>query len=351
MKNYGIDLEKEKQDTSEKDWVFGADSPVGLGDKIAGLVIALHAWSYPRNGIYPRIMETINHCVILFNEKLKKYFPIGEIQNGLEDFMDCVTRGHNNEIEKQTNYILDFKLFSNDLVAWLNEKGYLTSDEHGVLTGIEVADRFPAILSNTSRSGNSMIAPIQAIHDYGCIPKSMLPKRDNMTWSQYHNKNDITEEMMELGREWKKRILINYEKVYKSRFDKFIGDIKWYIFDNYIDKVDGDFVKRLAPDYNFMNYGYRIIINEIKQNIMDKTKAKIVKIANSKEVGIYVPAIGEKTFINIASNHGINVPIVNDEIDWENVNIMGEVELYEKGEKASELIKPNFWEFIKKLWS
>ncbi len=36
--------------------------------------------------------------------------------------MDCVTRGHNNEIEKQTNYILDFKLFSNDLVAWLNEK-------------------------------------------------------------------------------------------------------------------------------------------------------------------------------------------------------------------------------------
>ena len=32
------------------------------------------------------------------------------------------------------------------------------------------------------------------------------------------------------------------------------------IFDNYIDTVDGDFVKKLAANYNLYEYGYRAYI-------------------------------------------------------------------------------------------
>jgi hypothetical protein len=36
---------------------------------------------------------------------------------------------------------------------------------------------------------------------------------------------------------------------------------KYTAFDNYIDQVDGDYIKRLSTDFNFFDYGYRIIIS------------------------------------------------------------------------------------------
>jgi len=298
MTNYGLDLEKEKLDRSEEDYIFGSGSLTGLADKVAGLVIALHAWPSPINGIYPRVIKVINHCVCFFSESIKKYFPLGEIQRGVQDFMDCVTRGHNNEIEKQLNYIVDLGMFSDELVDWLTEKGYITDN------GLELSDRFPAMLSNTSRNGNSMKAPIQAILDHGCIPKSMLPANSSMTWDAYHNKDDITDEMLELGKEWIKRIKINYEIVYDRDFSNF-SEIKWEIFDNYIDRTDGDYVKRLAPNYKLMNYGYKILINEIIYKSMSKTLAKLGKDKNSNGLSIILPQTSEEALYANLLNHNI----------------------------------------------
>ena len=292
-KNYGLDLEREEQDRTDEDWIFGAKPLIGLSDKVAGLVIVLFAWPQPKDGVYPRVTNKFNHVVCFFNRKWKQYFSKGEVQKAAEDFMDCVSRGHNEEIEKQLNYLLQNDLLSHENTQWLKNNGYTV--EGGK---VELSDRFPAILSNTTRNGNSVKAPIEAIRKFGCIPKSMLPKKAWFMWNDYHKKSDIILEMYDLGLEFKKRILINYEIVYDKDFHKFSGDIKYEIRDSYIDPADGDFEKRLAPNYKLMSYGYRIIINEIPQKPEPQEEEEIMEFYKASESEhperIYQKGVDEK---------------------------------------------------------
>lgn len=261
--NKGFNPEKQKSDETATDWIFGAKTGLqGFSDEIFGLVVALYAWPNPINGVYQKVMTQVNHVVCFFQQKWDKYFPKGEVQKGKEDFMDCVTRGFNNEIEKQINYALDKKLISPETHEWMDKNGYLNS-----LGKAELSDRFTAILSGTTRNGNSMKAPIDSIHRDGCIPKTMLPKSESMTFDQYHDKEKITKNMLDLGQEFLKHFTVNYLTVFKNSFGAFADGVKWDIFDNY-DEDPGeeeDFVKRLAPDYVFYPTGYQVIINEIPQ--------------------------------------------------------------------------------------
>ena len=252
-KQRGLNLSREYRDRTSTDYKFGAVK--GIADEIGGLVIAVFAWPNPINGVYPRVVYPFNHVVIFFQKKLKMFFPEGEVQKGRQDFMDCVTRGHNNEIEKQLNWLIKEKKISVETIEWLHNNKYLNGRGE-----VELSDRFPAMLSNTTRNGNSIKAPIEAIRKYGCIPKSVLPAKDDMTFNQYHNKKDITEQMMNLGQEFLKRFTINYTIVNKRYFSQYAGDIRWDIFDNY-EESEGDFIKRLASNYNFYYYGYQIHLN------------------------------------------------------------------------------------------
>lgn len=162
---------------------------------------------------------------------------------------------------------------------------------------IEFSDRKVAIESGTTKSGNSLKAPIDSTHRDGLIPKAMFPQVES--FEEYHNPDLITDEMKKLGQEFLKRFSINYEKVYEKDLDTLLDrdmlDVAGYawpvpkngeysrtehrpnhafmgirkpmtfIFDNYIDYVDGDFIKKLAQDYDFLDYGYRIIISENKK--------------------------------------------------------------------------------------
>jgi len=272
MKNYGVDLEREKQDREGRDYVFGSGEDIkGMTDNVAGLVTAGFAWPMPINGIYPRTENVINHCFIFFNQLLARFYPKGEKQFGRDDFMDCVARGFHNEFEKQINYAIEMKFLSTETIKWLHDKNYIDSDKKFVIN-----DAFLAILSGTTRNGNSLKRVVDTFINVGCIPKYMLPVSNDMTWDQYHNTNRITEDMKMLGLEFLEKIKINYQIVYPADYGKFSGKIKWEIFDNYIDRTDGDWIKRLAENYNFLGYSYRVIINEkviapkfaIKQNCL-----------------------------------------------------------------------------------
>ena len=231
------------------------------------------------------------------SESRMAYLPLGELQFGREDFMDCATRSWLNIKETKLNYLVKNKLLPAETIQWLRDKGYYSDDR-----GAELSDRFIAIKSGTSRSGNSLIAPLQAGHKYGVIPKKMLPARSDMTWDDYHNQADITSEMENLGLEFLKRIAINYEKVYKEQFSEFrkrdmlnTAGYAWpqpvngiyprveyqynhafmdanlpevTAFDNYLDEgKQGDFLKQLAPDYELMNPSYRIILSIPKKGL------------------------------------------------------------------------------------
>mgnify|MGYP001580655741 FL=1 len=76
QKNYGLNLSKEKAEQSDADWKFGS----------------------------------IQSCLALIHEEERfDYLPKGELQKGVEDFMDCATRGPLNILETKFNWLIQNK--------------------------------------------------------------------------------------------------------------------------------------------------------------------------------------------------------------------------------------------------
>lgn len=269
-KNYGINWAKEIAEQSEEDWEFGADSSLCIG--------------------------------LIPEDEREKYLPVGEVQKGKGDFMDCATRSPLNTLETKFNALYQNDRLLPENKRWLEHSGYV---EDGRIT---FSDRFIAILSGTDKQGNSLKAPCHAIHTYGLIPKHILPAIKTMRFEDYHKKSDITDEMKALGQDFLKRFPINYERVRDVYFDEVIKEDmigvagyawtdpvdgvypqtgrspnhaflyfadRYTIFDNYIDKHDGDFIKKLARNYSLVGYGYRVFISEErlpKDSIIEELK-------------------------------------------------------------------------------
>lgn len=123
------------------------------------------------------------------------FLPLGEDQliKFKFDTMSCVTFSALNNIEMQLKKI----------------------------TGKEFnfSDRFIAIMSGTTRNGNTLVNVADAIRKYGLIPEEMLPFGGN-TFEEYHNKNMITDEMLKVGQEFLKKYDIGYEWIFVGETNK-----------------------------------------------------------------------------------------------------------------------------------
>ena len=270
MKNYGYNPELEKQHQSETDYLVGANSLPALFE-------------------VPRVLVDI-------------YLPRGERQNIGDEKMDCASRSPINKLETDFTYAIQNNLFSKENEQWLRDNGYVTEDER-----IEFSDAFISILSGTTRQGNSLIKPIDTIRNYGLIPKYRLPQLDS--FDDYYNPLRITDELRSLGLDFKDRFDIRYERATESQFGNLlekeslcVGGFAWsvpfegeyprvdmpanhafmlfknpryYAFDNYIDETDGDYIKKLAPDYDFLDIGYRVFV--YKENKIDSQGNAIIK--------------------------------------------------------------------------
>ena len=140
-----------------------------------------------------------------------KYLPKNEKQrNGFES-MCCTNFSSTTAVEILMTRLIEDKLISIGNLAWLNENGYIDDSGH-----INFSDRFDAIVSGTTLSGNTLKAPADAKHKYGLIPESMLPWTDNQ--DEYFKKSNVTTEMYNLGLEFLKRFQINYEFVYPADY-------------------------------------------------------------------------------------------------------------------------------------
>lgn len=258
MKNYGLNIYKEIAEQSREDHVYG-----GLSQPCI-------------TNIEP--------------EEREKYLPAGELQNIGEEKMDCASRSPINILETKFNWLLRNKKISPENEKWLNDNGYIENNS------CLFSDAFVAINSGTTREGNSLKAPLQAIHSQGLVPKKLLPQLDS--FEEHHNPERITESIKQLGLDFLLRFPIEYEKVYTIHSEELLkedilddagyawtvpingvypktdnppnhcfirfGFPKYMAFDNYVDSFDGDFIKQLAPDYNFLDYGYRVKITEQK---------------------------------------------------------------------------------------
>lgn len=254
--NFDVARERREQQP-DKDWKFGAVSQPGV--------------------------------ISVPEAEREAFLPLGETQYGREDFQDCATRSPINKLADDFTYALKHNLLPQDLVDWL--KPY--TDANG---RIDFSDRYIAVLSGTTRQGNSLKSPLEAIRKNGLIPKSMLPKKANMTWEEYNDPKAITQEMKDLGAEFLRRFVVNYEQVARIHFETAlegdmlcVGGHAWtepvngeypktdlpinhafliykrpmaYAFDNY-EEEPGDYIKKLAPNYNFFDYGYRVYISSV----------------------------------------------------------------------------------------
>lgn len=260
MKNYGLNLQLEREHTDGTEY---------LGGKLP-----------------PCKAEALDKLPI---DEMKKYFPKGEIQRSdVEDMMDCASRDRVNYLEAKFNYLFQNNLLTPKQTSFALAFGYYTQN------GFEFSDAYVAIKAGTTKEGNSLKAGLQAVHDWGLIPKYRLPLESWMTWEDYHNPKRITDAMEDLGQKFQEVMgEIFYEKWYDynvekglvtavhawdepnaeglyTRNERQFNHAVWrprpahFIFDNYIDKVDGDFIKQTTPDFNFFDYGYSIIIGEPK---------------------------------------------------------------------------------------
>lgn len=253
QKNRGLDWEKQLKDEKPTDYILGAETP---------------------------------RCIApISKEEFHKYLPAGELQFGREDFMDCATRSPINALEAKLNKFVQTYPF-HPFTDWLISKGYVNEKNK-----VELSDRFIAILSGTTRRGNSLIAPLHTIHERGVIPKKLLPREDNMTWAEYNDSSKITPLMLDLGLEILTWIDITYWKTdLKAKDDisctaghawpipvngvypasnlqpnhAFITQPEYEAFDNY-EEAPGDWFKDLAPNFNLLP-GYRLVI-ELKKKI------------------------------------------------------------------------------------
>ena len=162
-KQYGLDLVKELLDRRPEDWEY-------LG------------------GVSQKCIAQIPL------EERESCLPKGERQDIGEEKMDCASRAPANLLETKFNWLHNQNLLPKKAVSFLAKNGYVTP------WGIEFSDAFVAIKSGTTRQGNSLIAPIEAIHKHGLIPKSMLPQVNS--FDAYYDPKRITPAMENLGKKF-----------------------------------------------------------------------------------------------------------------------------------------------------
>lgn len=252
----------------------------------------------------------------------KNYRPIGETQRGVEDTQDCATRDYINDLETQHNYAYRNRFFIPEVKKFLDDNGYVVW-RNGV-PYVEYADAFIAIKSGTTKQGNSLKAPAQAIHEHGLVPKKLMPLEPHMTWEDYHNPKRITKQIEDLGKQHKAMLPTAYEQVPNEAFRTEIKKYHintgvyawpfpnsqgiyervpnnfnhailietengtWDIQDNYLDNHDQDYIKRLASNYRFYDYGYRIatVAQKSYQQQVD-LYTRLVEVLN-KIVGLLI---------------------------------------------------------------
>ena len=249
MKNSGFNIKLEQEHSEKTDYIFGAASPT---------------------------------CIALIPEEERmNYMPKGELQNIGEEKMDCASRAPVNKIEAKLTYLYQNNKLTLAEVNFFNKYGYVNGGR------IECSDAYIAIKSGTTPEGNSLKAPCQAIHEWGLVPKSILPQLS--TFQAHHNPARITSEIEAIAKEFKSLFNVGYDKTYEIDYLKDfyveagfawpeaingiyprderdfnhawlgIKNPKHIIFDNY-EESKNDFIKQLAIDYKLLEYQYRLYI-------------------------------------------------------------------------------------------
>ena len=152
----------------------------------------------------------IQYSIILKDGNWMDFEPDGERQNTAFKFdtMSCVTFSALNALEMQIKLLIKENKLSRAHLDFL--KDYMIGGE------VNFSDRYTAILSGTTKTGNTFQKVADSIRNLGAIPQAMLPYGDAKTWEQWHDKSVITADMIAKGQQFRKLFDIQYEWVYNG---------------------------------------------------------------------------------------------------------------------------------------
>ena len=134
------------------------------------------------------------------------HLPSKEKQyNANFDTLSCTTFATMSILEAQLNWLLTSSNMPIESSKWLKESGYI--DEAGK---VNFSDRFIAIMSNTTKTGNDFRTVIEAIRTHGLIPEKEFPF-GGTKWEEYHDKSLITGAMLKKAQEFKNLFNVNWD--------------------------------------------------------------------------------------------------------------------------------------------
>lgn len=146
----------------------------------------------------------------------RPYKPKHEIQfmnAGFPNAFDtsyCTAFSGTDTIETIFNFHLVKENFSSGDVAWLNDNGYIVD---GL---VDFSDRFTGIMAGLGPNGGYLYQIAESIRKDGLIPGKMFPNKAS-SYKEYVNRELVTPEMVELGKQFAKRFPISYEWVSKDK--------------------------------------------------------------------------------------------------------------------------------------
>lgn len=147
----------------------------------------------------------VEHNVVNENANWKQFSPEHERQNIPVESLMCVSFSATDAVEYQFNKaIFDNRISLEDL-KWLRDNGYYKNGK------INFSERFIGALGDTRSYGAYQYKVGDAIRKYGLIPNDMFTLTDD--FNKNIDKDEITEEMYDLGKEFIERFPINYEWV------------------------------------------------------------------------------------------------------------------------------------------
>jgi len=200
------------------------------------------------------------------------------------DTKACVSFSALNCIETQFNALIRLGLLASEDYEWLKNTGYIVNDK------FNCSDRYTAKTSGTTKNGNDAWSVGNAIKNCGLVPEALWPVPSMpFDWDTYYK--EIPDEVIAIGKEFKKRFKIGYEAVYREHWDEAIqqGPVQVYVHawgqkagDTYMRTEKGinhavmlydniehlifdhynPFHKRLASDFIYYHFGFLFTIKK-----------------------------------------------------------------------------------------
>jgi len=211
-------------------------------------------------------------------------------------------------------------------LEWLNEKGYL--DINGK---VNFSEKYNSILNKTAEyKGNWLYKVANDVRASGLIPQSMLPEKVDEDWDTYYDKTQITQEMLDMGKEF----LTWFESLYEWIDDTSVENLMKQLQHAPIQIViPNHAIVEIKSKGDLMNYydSYNPFVREKPQNkvtsylkliinpvIQYPEEVKIIKDADSKAVGVWVAAKNPEELIAMATEAGFYIPKKEDgTLDWD----------------------------------